>query len=308
MAISVKQLSYFVALAETRSFSVAAARVHISQPGMSQQIKELEANLGVSLAERLPKEVRLTRAGQMFVDRARRILGDLRDLEQAVRMHQGLAGRLTLGVIPTIAPYLLPLALTRLRAWDVTLDIRVREAQTAKLVEDVVEGHLDAAIISLPVDLPDLAVEPLFEDRFLLAGSRARMDPLTRQGEIYPDMIPQDQVLLLDEGHCLADQAINMCGLSGGPRRMDLGAASLATLCGLVGQGFGLTILPELALRTEAAATQSMELRRFAPTEPARVVALIRRDTTDASDWASDLARILSEAGQEMVTHARNVL
>ena len=305
MAITIRQLNYFVALAETRSFSAAAARVNISQPALSQQIKELELGLGVSLAERLPREIRLTRAGQTFVDRARRILGDMRDLEQAVRMQRGLAGRLTLGVIPTIAPYLLPLALTRLRARDVTLDIRVREAQTAQLVDELMAGYLDAAVISLPVPLPDLIAEPLFEDRFLLAGNQARLGQLERAGGLRPGQVPPEQLLLLDEGHCLADQALDMCGARARPRGLDLGAASLATLCGLVGEGFGLTVLPEIAVRTEAAATAGMELRRFSAPEPARTIALARRRTSEDDGWAGDLAALLRDAGEELVRYAR---
>ncbi|MDJ0629860.1 MAG: LysR substrate-binding domain-containing protein [Rhodobacter sp.] len=300
-----KQLTYFVALAETRSFGAAAARVNISQPALSLQIKELETGLGVTLAERLPREIRLTRAGQTLLDRAQKLLSDMRDLEHAVRMQQGLAGRLTLGVIPSIAPYLLPLALTRLRAHDITLDIRVREAQTAQLIDGLLDGQLDAAVISLPVTQPGLVAEPLFEDRFVLAGSSARLETLETAHRLGPSHVPPDQLLLLDEGHCLADQALEACGFATLSKRVDLGASSLSTLCGLVAEGFGLTFLPEIALRTEAGAFKGLELRRFAAPEPARMVALARRSTSEDDGWAGDLAALLGDAGRELVSYAR---
>lgn len=305
MSVTIKQLTYFVALAETRSFGAAAARVHISQPALSQQIKELEAGLDAMLVERLPRDIRLTRAGQALLDRARRLLSDMADLEHAVRMQRGLAGRLTLGVIPTIAPYLLPLALTRLRARDITLDIRVREAQTARLVEGLVDGQLDAAVVSLPLAQPGLVTTPLFDDRFLLAGAQARLDAIGLNGSLHPDHVPPDQLLLLDEGHCLADQALEVCGMSVRPRRVDLGASSLATLCGLVAEGFGLTFLPEIAVRTEAAAAKGLQLRRFSTPEPARTIAIARRKSSEDSGWVADLATLLSDAGNELVGYAR---
>lgn len=303
MTITIRQLSYFVALAEARSFGLAARRVHVTQPALSQQIKELEANLGVSLVERLPRDIRLTRAGQVLLERARAILGDLSDAEQAVRLQRGLTGRVSLGVIPTIAPYLLPLALTRLKTRDVTLDIRVREAQTARLVEDLGDGRLDAIVIALPVPRPGMVAEPLFTDRFLLAGSESRL-AMVRAARS-PAQVPLDQLLLLDEGHCLADQALEaVCGLANRPMRVDLGASSLSTLCGLVAEGFGLTFLPEIAVRTETAAAPALRLRRFSDPEPSRTVALVRRASSQDDGWMQELAEILRDAAGELLAHA----
>jgi len=305
MTVTLKQLTYFVALAEARSFGTAAARVHVTQPALSQQIKEMEGQLGCTLVERLPRDIRLTRAGQTVLDRARKVLGDMRDLEHAVRMQRGLAGRLTLGVIPTVAPYLLPLALTRIRARDLTLDIRIREAQTAVLVAALLDGQLDAAVLSLPLGQAGLIADPLFEDKFLLAGSPARLAALEDSvGPLRPDALPHDQLLLLDEGHCLADQALEVCGLNQRPNRVDLGASSLATLTGLVAEGFGLTFLPEIALHSETPA--GLALRRFAAPEPARTLALVRRESTEDADWAVDLATIFREAGAELLSHAQD--
>lgn len=304
--LTLKQLSYFVALADARSFSLAAEAVHVTQPALSVQIKELEASLGTQLVERLPRDIRLTPAGQVAVEKARQILDLTRDLEAEARLQQGLTGRLTLGVIPTIAPYLLPRALTRIKSAQLDLDMRVREAQTADLLADVSSGRLDAAVIALPYELHGLTAEPLFTDRFVLAGSKARLDRLTRDtAPPRPADIPPDALLLLDEGHCLADQALVVCGLTRGRQTVDLGASSLATLCGLVAQGFGLTFVPEIAIAAEQAASPDMALMRFPDPQPERTIVLVRRRTTPTGTWFSELAALLAEAGNELLATAR---
>ncbi|MCZ4260285.1 LysR substrate-binding domain-containing protein [Limimaricola sp. G21655-S1] len=303
---SLKQLRYFVALAETGGFGRAAETVFVSQPALSQQIKELEVILGVELVERLPRGIRLTRAGREVLERSRRILGEVAELERAARLSRGLTGRLRLGVIPTVAPYLLPIALTRLRARDLTLDIRVREAQTETLLDDLEAGRVDAVVAALPLPVAGLAVEPLVSDRFVLAGTAARLARWVGDPEaLRPTSLAPDQLLLLDEGHCLADQALEVCGLRG-RGRVDLGASSLATLSGLVAEGFGLTLLPEIALRAETAAAPGLALMRFAAPEPARELALVRRAGGDGG-WAAPLADLLREAGAELLGSARAV-
>ncbi|WP_043871641.1 hydrogen peroxide-inducible genes activator [Celeribacter indicus] len=301
--ITLRQMTYFLALAETRSFSAAAERVHVTQPALSQQIKEMEATLGTQLVERLPRDIRLTRAGQVVLERTRTILAMTRDLEAEIRLSKGLRGRLALGVIPTIAPYLLPRALTRIRAAALDLDMRVREAQTAELISLVAHGHLDAAVIALPYDTEGLTARPLFRDRFLLAGSRDRIAAATTTPR--PTDLSPDTLLLLEEGHCLADQALEVCGLRRQRRTVDLGASSLATLCGLVAQGFGLTLVPELALCTEMAASPDMAVTRFTAPEPSRTVALVRRQSTEVKEWFTALGDLLSEAGEELLAEAR---
>jgi LysR family hydrogen peroxide-inducible transcriptional activator len=232
----------------------------------------------------------------------------MRELEAAARRH-GLGGRLNLGVIPTVAPYLLPVALTRLRAADLTRDIRVREAQTEVLLKGLDEGTLDAVVIASPAAGRGTVAEVLFQDRFLLAGSGARLAALGAGREaLRPKAIDPDELLLLDEGHCLADQALEVCALDRRQTRVDLGASSLSTLCGLVAEGFGLTFLPELAVRTETAAAAEMRLVRFAAPEPAREVRLVRRESASDAGWFADLARILTEAGADLLAHARRLV
>lgn len=305
MSITLKQLQYFAALAETGHFGRAAARVHISQPALSLQIKELEDRLGTRLVERLPREVRLTRAGQEVLGRAREILTEVSDLELAARSRDGLSGRLHLGVIPTVAPYLLPLAIARIRAADLTLELRVREARTEILLEELRGGRLDAAIMADGGGLEGLSPLPIGEDRFLLAGSRSRLAGLAGRAEgLRPAEIDPDQLLLLDEGHCLADQALELCGLSA-RRQVDLGASSLATLTGLVAAGFGLTLLPEIALRTECAAAPDLALLRFAAPEPARQLIVLHREGAADEGWTLALAELLRAATSELLVDAR---
>lgn len=303
--LTLKQMSYFVALAEARSFSGAAERVYVTQPALSQQIKEMEATLGTQLVERLPRDIRLTRAGQVVLERCRQILAMTRDLEAEIRLSKGLTGRLTLGVIPTIAPYLLPRALTRIKAAALDLDLRVREAQTAELIASVAHGQLDAAVIALPYDIQGLMAQPLFTDRFLLAGSKPRIEDLCVDHVPDPTELSPDALLLLEEGHCLADQALDVCGLKRTRQTVDLGASSLATLCGLVAQGFGLTFLPEIALCSEMAASPEMAVLNFPEPQPERTVALVRRHSTEVKTWFTELAALLSEAGVELMAEAR---
>lgn len=306
MPITLKQLSYFVALAEEQSFGRAASRVLISQPALSVQIRELETTLGTRLVERLPRELRLTRAGRDVLQRARAILAQIGDLEQATRLQHGLAGRLTLGIIPTAAPYLLPSILTAIRAHDLTLDIRIREARTQPLLEALAHARIDATVVALPIEERGFGVVPLFEDRFVLAGSASRIAALARTTDRpRPSQIAADQLLLLEEGHCLADQALEACQLTQrGP--IDLVASSLATLCGLVSQGLGLTLLPETAITAETAAAPDLVIRRFSAPEPARQIALVHRAGAGTA-WIDDLAFILREAGGSVLARARHL-
>ncbi|MFD1913421.1 hydrogen peroxide-inducible genes activator [Halodurantibacterium flavum] len=307
MRVTLKQLAYFIALAEEGNFGRAAARVHVTQPALSMQIRELEQALNAPLVERRPRDIRLTRVGREVLARARRILSETEELEAAAR-RQGLLGRLNLGVIPTVAPYLLPPVLGALRDSGITRDLRVREAQTAQLLAALDAGQLDAVVIARPTPAPDRAILPLFTDRFLLAGSATGLRGLAQVSEhLRPVALDPEQLLLLDEGHCLADQALEVCAIDRRQTRIDLGASSLSTLCGLVAQGFGLTFLPEIALRSEEAAAPDMRVLRFAAPEPARDIALVRRAKTTDDGWFAALAELISGAAAGLLDHARRV-
>ncbi|MHC0052836.1 LysR substrate-binding domain-containing protein [Actibacterium sp. D379-3] len=306
MNITLKQLSYFLALAEARNFGRAAEAVHVSQPALSVQIKELETQLGAQLVERQPRQVVLTPAGHELLRHAQVIMNEVRALQLSARWQRGLAGKLTLGAIPTVAPYLLPVALPLLRTQNVTLELGVREARTERLLEELGEGRLDAAIIAIPSHLDHLVEEPLFEDRFLLAGSAVQLAAFDDRADgLRPTALDPDRLLLLEEGHCLADQALEVCALKRSQTRVDLGASSLATLCGLVAEGFGMTFLPEIALKSETAGAPGLALRRFRGEEPHRTIGLVRRRLSRDDGWFTELAALLRQAGQGLVQQAR---
>ncbi len=304
MEITLRQLSYFIALSETRHFGRAAEMCHVTQPALSTQIREMEARLGAQLIDR--QGLALTPAGQTVLRSARAIKAEIEVMHESVRWREGLSGRLRLGVIPTVAPYLLPVALPILRMGDLSLDLRVREAQTDALLEDLADGRLDAAVMALPAGGSGLCETILFEDRFLLAGSRAQLTKLQAGPKpMRPAALDPERLLLLDEGHCLADQALEVCGLERAVTRVDLGASSLGTLAGLVAEGFGLTFLPEMSLTSTLAATPELALMRFCPPEPGRTIGLVRRDLQGPTGWFDDLAAILRTAGTRVLHRAR---
>ena len=302
MNITLKQLEYFIALAEARNFGRAAALVHVTQPALSVQIRELEDRLGAKLVERQPRDVVLTPTGHDVLRHAKRVLADMRDLQDAARLRDGLSGRVTLGVIPTVAPYLLPVALPILRGRNVNLDLRVRESRTERLIEELQNGTLDAAVIALPSDVPALVEHPLFQDRFLLAGSLSQISKLAAAPEtLRPTTIDPDRLLLLEEGHCLSDQALEVCAMERSATRVDLSASSLATLCRLVAEGFGLTFLPEIALASECKAVPDMATLRFGAPQPSRQIGLVRRKGSSGGSWFEELADTLAKAGKSLL-------
>ena len=305
MAITLRQLSYFKALAQQQNFGRAAEIVHVSQPALSAQIRELEQSLGAPLVERQPRRTVLTPFGRRMLVHAEQVLAHVSALEEAARWREGLSGTLRLGIIPTIAPYILPATLAALRSRDISLDVQVEEGKTARLLDDLSAGRLDAAVLALPLAGADgFVAAPLFEDRFLLAGSAPRLAALgARAEDLRPTEITASQLMLLEEGHCLTDQALEVCGRGRGGAQINMGASSLATLSRLVEAGFGLTLLPEIALATEQAAAPDMAVMRFAAPEPARQIGLIRRGSSHDDGWFSDLAAVLRDVGAGL-THA----
>ena len=243
---SVKQLRYLVALAEHRHFGRAAAACHVSQPAFSTAIKELEAALGVQLVDRTNKSVAVTDSGREVVTQARLCL---RELEALVELAGGgrepLSGRLKLGVIPTIAPFLLPRVLPRLRKAFPRLELWLKEDITRRLHEELLAGRLDLILVALPYELKATRVMPLFKDRFRLACRRGtrRLDP-----ERYSfNRLDRESVLLLEDGHCLRDHALSACRLRDPEKLNRFSASSLFTLLQMVDADLGITFLPEMA-------------------------------------------------------------
>lgn len=297
--VTLKQLHYFVALARLRHFGRAAEDCAVTQPALSVQIRDLEAALGTKLVIRDRQGALLTEMGEEVARRARLILADTQELVAVARQGETvLGGTLRLGVIPTIAPYLLPAALPLLQERYPELDLNLREAQTRTLVQELEDGGLDAVLLSLPVDNHRLACVALFDDPFLLLTPAA-----TPQPTLPPQAgrLPSDGLLLLEEGHCLRDQALAACqGLSVGTRRR-FGAASLATIVQMVANGYGATLLPRMAVPVEVHGNPAVRLIRFAQPEPRRSIGLSwRRNSTRRRDFLA-LGQVIAEAARGAV-------
>jgi LysR family hydrogen peroxide-inducible transcriptional activator len=281
--ISLRQLRYFDALARTRHFGRAAEQVNVSQPALSMQIKDLEAVLGAPLIERRRNDNQLTPMGDEIHRRAHEILNSANDLiDYARHGSHTLTGPLSLGIIPSIAPYLLPAILPLLRDRFPELRLRLRETQTRMLVDELVAGDLDVILLSLPVAHPEIETLVLFEDRFLYV-TKAPEAKSAKDARIALGAIDESRLLLLEEGHCLRDQALQFCStarstvVTGKP---DLGAASLSTIMQLIANGFGATLLPEMALEAEIGANPEVRAVRFKNPEPRREVGLAWRRTS----------------------------
>jgi LysR family hydrogen peroxide-inducible transcriptional activator len=270
---TLRQLEYLVAVAEALSFRAAAAACHVSQPALSEQIRLLEEQLGVRLLERDSQRVALTAAGEHVLERARAVLGDVDSLVDAALGAGGpLSGPLALGAIPTVAPYVLPGLVAATRRAHPKLRLVLREAQTPALLEELRAGRIDAALLALPVSGAGLASVPLFDDPFLLAVPRGHR--LAGKTPARLSDLRRAEVLLLEDGHCLRDQALALCGEAGAEEAGDVRATSLRTLTRLVAAGLGVTLLPALA-RDEAA--DGVQLRVFKAPAPGRTIGLVWR-------------------------------
>jgi LysR family hydrogen peroxide-inducible transcriptional activator len=273
--ITVRQMRYFEALATTLHFGRAAELAHVSQPALSAQILEMEANLGVKLVERSRGNTLLTRMGEEVLAHVRSILVELDRLEQTVRRSDGLLGGLMrLGIIPTVAPYLVPRLVPHLRAAYPAIQIELREAVTDRLVTALSEGRLDLVIVALPIENDTIATRPLFRDRFFMAmaenDSEVLMSPLSESD------VDVDRLLLLEEGHCLRDQALAVCGTAGKRSLVNFGATSMATLLQMVSHDMGMTLIPEIAVPTETL-RNPIRIVPFADPQPAREIGLAWR-------------------------------
>ena len=291
---TLRQLQYFVAVAETGSFSKAAARCFVAQPSLSAQLAALEAALGVALFERGRGRVAPTKAGRVLLPRAQALLVGAEDLGAAARdFVDPLAGALRIGVIPTLSPYLLPaLAPAIGRDWP-KLAVQWTEDRTATLVAELDAGRLDAALLALEADLGPIEHAVLGQDRFVLATRRG--DPLgAGRKPLQRDDLKGAPLLLLDEGHCLRDQALSFCARAR-PRELGYRATSLATLVQMVAAGQGVTLLPALAAPIEADRA-GLALREFAAPAPHRTIALCWRRHSPLASALTRLAATLRAA------------
>jgi len=285
--VSLRQLQYAVALADALGFHKAAVRCHVSQPTLSAQVKQLEDVLGVRLFERDRRRVFLTAAGERVVAHARRVLLDVGDLLAAAEQFaEPGAGTLRIGVIPTVAPYILPSLVPAARSRFPKLRLVFREERTDSIVADLRDGSLDAGLLALEAEIGEWSRGEITKDAFVVALPSGH--PLTRKKRISPADLEGENVLLLDEGHCFRTQALAVCSRTGA-KEGEYRATSLATLAQMVSSGSGITLLPAMAVPVENRAGQ-LEVRPFTAPSPHRTIALVWRPQSPFADTLGALA------------------
>jgi len=289
--VTLRQLRYLSALAKHGHFGRAAEACAVTQPALSMQIRDLERTLGVVVVERRPGEVMLTEIGREIARRGEDVLAASRDLVDFARHRSGLLkGRLALGVIPSLAPYLLPRILPELQTRFAELRLELRETQTRQLVEDIKSGALDAAMLALPVGAPDIDTIVLFEDLFRLTVQSD--EPRQEATRVAADDTDQSRLILLEDGHCLRDQALAFCTTAARSRTASaggtaFGASSLTTVMQMVANGYGVTLIPQIAADVERRDDRVKFLRLQNP-EPGRSIGLaFRRTSPRKKDFAA---------------------
>ncbi|UWQ96951.1 hydrogen peroxide-inducible genes activator [Rhodobacteraceae bacterium M385] len=290
--LTLKQLRYVDALAQHGHFGHAAAACNVTQPALSMQIKELEDSFGLPLFERTPRNVRVTGFGETVLARAKEILRAVDALDDLARAaHGGLTGRLRLGVIPTVAPYLLPRVIGALGLHYPQVDLHIRETLTPRLLEDLTAGRLDTAILALPISEPTLTEVPLHDEDFVLVRPQADADKPVPDG----DALAQMRLLLLEEGHCFRDQALSFCNIRNNLPAEGLDGSSLSTLVQMVGAGIGVTLIPDMAVEVETRSA-AVSVARFDQVTPKRTIGMAWRKSSPLAEHLTGLADVVREA------------
>lgn len=297
---TLRQLQYVVAVATTRSFRGAATLCHVSQPSLSSQIAQVESTLGAALFERDRRGVLLTPAGEDLVERARALLRDADDLvATSQRYADPLSGTLRVGVIPTISPYVLPDVAPVLRKSFPRLSLIYREDKTQTLVEKLEEGELDTALLALEANLGDLAHEIILDDPFVLAVARSHRFA-ERKKPVTMNDLEGENVLLLDDGHCLREQALSFCQRAK-TEELEFRATSLGTLCQMVAGGAGVTLLPTLAVPIENR-RGNFAVLPFSKPRPGRTLVLAYRQTSPSRETLGVIATTMRKTLQRTAT------
>jgi LysR family hydrogen peroxide-inducible transcriptional activator len=292
--ITLRQLRYLEALARHRHFGRAAEACAVTQPALSMQMRDLERELGVALVERRSGAVTLTEIGQEVARRGERVLAAARDLVDFARHRSHvLTGSLRLGIIPSLAPYILPNVLPVLQARYPSLRIELRETQTRPLIQELAAGELDLVMLALPIADPEIETIRLFDDPFLLAVPAD--DPLPAGMRVSARQIDEQRLILLEEGHCLRDQALAYCGGARRETQLSLGATSLATVMQMVANGYGVTLVPQVAVPVEVR-DERVKLLRFTPPVPGRTIGLAWRRTSPRKVDFVALGQLVVEA------------
>ncbi|HXQ63655.1 MAG TPA: LysR substrate-binding domain-containing protein [Steroidobacteraceae bacterium] len=293
--MNLRDLRYLVALADTHHFGHAAEKSHVSQPTLSAQIRKLEDYLGVQLVERQPRNVALTDIGERIVFLARRVLQDADDIVELARASRDpLSGTLRVAFIPTLGPYLLPLVTPRIRKALPRLQLLLYEYQTGPLLERLRAGELDLGVLALGVDVSGLQVQPLYEEAFTLAVPAGHR--LAAKQAVRTEDLAGETLLLLEDGHCLRDQALDVCNRVDVHEAEDFRATSLETLRQMVAAGLGITLLPALATRGPFAAAKNLAVRPFARPVPHRTLGAVWRRSSTRSPAIAAVCETLKEA------------
>lgn len=299
MEMNLRDLRYLVALADHRHFGKAAAACFVSQPTLSTQIRKLEDELGVAVVERAPRKVMLTPVGREMAERARRIVAEVEQMKETARRSQDPeAGTVRLGMFPTLGPYLLPHVVPRIRARFPRLELRLVEEKSDVLLARLKDGRLDAGLLALPVHDEQLHAEFLFEEPFLLAVPESH--PLARRGALSLEDLASEKLLLLEDGHCLRDQALDVCALAGSGERGEFRATSLETLRQMVAADVGVTLLPTLAVKPPVARSENIHLLPFRDASPSRRIAMVWRRSSAMHAFLTSLAQVFRDLPDEL--------
>lgn len=302
--MNLRVLEYLVAVADLRHFSRAAEQCHVSQPTLSTQIRKLEEELGVQLIERNPRQIMLTPAGEKIVARARQVLSQIDDIRTlAQRAADPHSGTVRIGIFPTLGPYLLPHVIPELRTRYPRLTLRLVEEKTSTLLDLLSLGQLDAALLALPLAQTWLHQRILFEEPFVLVTPARHA--LARKQQVDMQDLEREELLLLEDGHCLRDQALEVCQLAGAHEHLDFHATSLETLRYMVAANAGITLMPTLSVSPPMADTDNLVTRPFRSPAPKRTIAMVWRKSSALGDFLDELADLFAAIDPELLRPLR---
>jgi LysR family hydrogen peroxide-inducible transcriptional activator len=300
--MNLRDLQYLVAVADHRHFGRAAEACFVSQPTLSTQLKKLEEELGVELVERSPRRIMLTEVGELVVEQAREVLREADTIREiARRAKDPESGSLRLGLFPTLAPYLLPHVIPHVREHFPHLELLLVEEKTEVILSRLRAGTLDAGLMALPIHDDQLHEELLFEEDFVLAVPAAH-SLAGRKGRVPVSVLADESVLLLEDGHCLRDQALSVCQLVGAQERAGFRATSLETLRQMVSAGVGVTLLPQMSVQPPVPPSDDLALVRLAEPVPSRRIAMFWRKTSAYRSFLPRLAALFRELPPGLVT------
>lgn len=300
LRMNLRALQYLLALADVRHFSRAAERCHVSQPTLSTQIRKLEEELEVQLVERHPRQVMLTPVGEEIVGRARTLLSEMEAIRAiARRSRDPHSGTVRIGIFPTLAPYFLPHVIPRIRQTFPRLTLRLYEEKTEEVIHMLGEGRLDAGVLALPLAEDWLESRTLFEEPFVLAVPEGHA--LATRTEVSMADLADQELLLLEDGHCLREQALEVCQLTGAQEKLDFHATSMETLRHMVAANAGITLMPTLSIKPPLANTENLVTRPFSDPGPKRTIAIVWRKSSALADFLEELAEILAGIDPELL-------